>query len=218
MKNLFFLQFFILYVSITFAQQSGEIIYKKIYSKWDKERIETLYVDNQQSVYIEKAEGERFWTPENYRVTLAQLDQKWYLDQETLEVVEQKKNFKKDRYELMQYKTRPYDWTIHDEHKTIGEYKVQKATTIDPDPDYGEVTAWFTTAIPISSGPHRLWGLPGLIIEAEFSDNPSVYRFESIEYKAVDHLKPTEGKWVKAEVNASANRQKLQDALNQEGN
>ena len=68
------------------------------------------------------------------------------------------------------------EWEITGETKIIGKYNVQKAVfTIEtqtmvfgkkePQIKIQTVEAWFTTQIPISSGPEYYWGLPGLILE-----------------------------------------------------
>lgn len=54
------------------------------------------------------------------------------------------------------------DWTIRNEYKTIWEYKCQKATCNFRGRTY---EAWFTTEIPVSDGPWKFQGLPGLILE-----------------------------------------------------
>lgn len=55
-----------------------------------------------------------------------------------------------------------YGWNITTDEKTIGLYKVKKATAKINGED---VTAWYTTDLPIQDGPKDYYGLPGLIIE-----------------------------------------------------
>jgi GLPGLI family protein len=55
-----------------------------------------------------------------------------------------------------------YAWTITGEAKTIGSYKVKKATA----KINGEnIIAWYTPDLPIQDGSKDYYGLPGLIIE-----------------------------------------------------
>ena len=86
-----------------------------------------------------------------------------------------------------------YEWKIEGETKKIGGYDCYKAVAIikvtpkqmsayeelklkqskqkkaplfpAKEPKDTEVTAWFTNAIPVSHGPGKFWGLPGLILE-----------------------------------------------------
>lgn len=55
-------------------------------------------------------------------------------------------------------------WEIKNENKTILGYKCQKAETNYRGRNW---IVWFTPEIPISDGPWKLYGLPGLILQAE---------------------------------------------------
>lgn len=72
-----------------------------------------------------------------------------------------------ERIDLSEYKVAEDEalkWEISPETKIIGEYKTQKATA-----QFGgrKWVAWFCKDIPISDGPYKFRGLPGLIIEIE---------------------------------------------------
>jgi len=66
------------------------------------------------------------------------------------------------------------DWTLETATKTILGYTCQKATT-----SYGgrNYTAYFTYEIPITDGPWRFNGLPGLILEV--FDEDKVFKMEA---------------------------------------
>lgn len=61
-----------------------------------------------------------------------------------------------------------HSWNISNEEKYIKEIPVRKATV-----DYGgrSWTAWYAPSIPISAGPYKFKGLPGLILELTDSEN-----------------------------------------------
>lgn len=67
------------------------------------------------------------------------------------------------------------NWMLMDDILTISGYLCQKATL-----QYGNRhwTAWFTYDIPISDGPYRFAGLPGLIIKME--DKTHSWKFELV--------------------------------------
>jgi GLPGLI family protein len=82
------------------------------------------------------------------------------------------------------------NFIILEEFKNIYNYKCQKATTSI----YGrEFELWFTTDIPVSDGPWKLSGLPGLIIEAHSKDKFHNFFMTSIKKLANDNYiyKPT---------------------------
>ncbi|MBS4012392.1 MAG: GLPGLI family protein [Bacteroidetes bacterium] len=70
-----------------------------------------------------------------------------------------------------------FDWKITDEKKKWLKYTLQKATT-----EFGGRTweAWFATEIPISDGPYKFNGLPGLIVIARDTKNHYVFKMRSI--------------------------------------
>lgn len=63
-------------------------------------------------------------------------------------------------------------WKIHSDHKEILGYDCQKATCNFRGRSY---TVWFAKDIPVSEGPWKLKGLPGLILEAV--ENESKYNY-----------------------------------------
>ncbi len=63
-------------------------------------------------------------------------------------------------------------WKIMNELKDIGGYMCMKATTYD-EVRKQPVVAWFCADIPVSVGPERYTGLPGLILELT-ADNEAV--------------------------------------------
>lgn len=69
------------------------------------------------------------------------------------------------------------DWTLTKQTREIGGYSCQMAHTHFRGRDY---TAWFTMQVPISSGPWKLGGLPGLILEAYDKERVSTFMFKSI--------------------------------------
>jgi len=69
-------------------------------------------------------------------------------------------------------------WQTYPDTLTIKNYKCNKATTTFEGRDY---VAWYSTDIPISDGPHKFWGLPGLIIKIADTENHYTFELESFE-------------------------------------
>lgn len=76
-------------------------------------------------------------------------------------------------------------WQIENQTKEISGYKCQKATTHYLGRDW---IAYFTPEIPISQGPWKLWGLPGLIIEA--TDKNNFFKFTLIGFEELQSRTP----------------------------
>lgn len=68
-------------------------------------------------------------------------------------------------------------WRIHDEYKNILGFKCQRATTTYSLPNGidREVVAWFANNIPVQTGPYKLLGLPGLILEIDTPTKRKIY-------------------------------------------
>ena len=66
-------------------------------------------------------------------------------------------------------------WTLGTDEQTICGYQCQKATCHWRGRDY---EAWFTSAIPMKSGPWKFGGLPGLIMK--IYDTKHLYTWEAV--------------------------------------
>ena len=66
-----------------------------------------------------------------------------------------------------------FNWQMSEDKKTIGEHQCQKATCTFGGRTY---EAWFAPDIPISDGPWKFYGLPGLILEVY--DTKHHYEFQ----------------------------------------
>ncbi|WP_158250432.1 GLPGLI family protein [Aquimarina sp. I32.4] len=86
-------------------------------------------------------------------------------------------------------------WQLHSENKKIGKYNCQKATTKYRGRKY---TAWFTSEIPISHGPWKLRGLPGLILEV--TEETGKYEFHATKINLKPDIKKIQNKLKKPDT------------------
>jgi GLPGLI family protein len=70
------------------------------------------------------------------------------------------------------------DWKIGDDTATYGGLHCQKATGHFKGRDY---LVWFCPDLPVHSGPWKLNGLPGVIVDARDSKNDVVFAFDGVE-------------------------------------
>ncbi|OCK49829.1 hypothetical protein BA768_08005 [Chryseobacterium sp. CBo1] len=75
------------------------------------------------------------------------------------------------------------NWKISSEKDKFLSYPIQKATT-----EFGgrKWIAWFTTEIPVQDGPYKFYGLPGLILKINDSENEFIYELKSIKKEIND--------------------------------
>lgn len=69
-------------------------------------------------------------------------------------------------------------WKLIPERKKINDIDCQKATTKYRGREW---TAWFAPDIPFETGPWKLYGLPGLILEAHDNNNEVQFLFDGLE-------------------------------------
>lgn len=78
------------------------------------------------------------------------------------------------------------DWEIQPETKKIEQFHCIRAVGVFGGRTYD---VWFTPDIPVSLGPYKLWGLPGMILEAKSRDGKVAYAFQSYESPTSDEVK-----------------------------
>ena len=100
-----------------------------------------------------------------------------------------------------------FEWQILPVTKSIKDYKVQKAKTSFKGRDY---IAWFTPEIPISEGPYKFNGLPGLILE--IADTEKHWNFE---FFGLEKLSPKISYKTNLKMYAETERNELQDLWKQ---
>ena len=91
-----------------------------------------------------------------------------------------------DDYEVKASWINNKEWELLDDTKTILGYKARKARTESGDQI---MYAWFTTEIPVKTGPFRHAGLPGLILEFYYSRENSKCKIKNIEFNVEENLK-----------------------------
>lgn len=194
-KSITFLSLLFIFNSNINAQMSGVVTYKFV-DWFGKPTTFKLYFDAEQSKYVgnkgEKGRinkvGETVLTKDNFSevTTVNKTIFTYFIDPEGDCVY---KNWKdsvlilreiQQQYPLIVKETRlpQINWTLIDEKKKIGKFLCQKATTTFRGRKYD---VWFTSEIPIPTGPWKLHGLPGLILEAQDETKKYTYLFEGIE-------------------------------------
>lgn len=81
-------------------------------------------------------------------------------------------------------------WKIGNQIKDVAGYICMKAETEDPIKKQ-KITAWFAQDIPVSAGPERVNGLPGLILELDVNDGDVIIEAVSVAFRPLtpDDLK-----------------------------
>ena len=183
---------------------SGTIIYKAV-DNFGQPTIVNMFFDNQQSFYVANrgvkerqnilANGEvlDFTNPKAAAEQLQRSNviYRYFIDEEgdiiyknwvtnTLEFREVMKHMP---FIMKEAQLPVMKWTLTTEKKKIGTFDCQRAITTFRGRNYD---AWFTLDIPIPTGPWKLHGLPGLILEANDDKEQFKYTMQSIEMPLKD--------------------------------
>lgn len=113
---------------------------------------------------------------------------------------------------LVEDPLKPFAWKLEKEMKKIGKYSCFKATvevdkkenSFSKDKDSLAtktlVTVWYTPEIPVSLGPDKYWGLPGLILSVNAGDTQIICTQVVLNVKEKIEIKaPRKGKKVTEE-------------------
>jgi len=130
-------------------------------------------------------------------VRMVRPENKTFTDLVNLETVEQRDFM--SRMFLIAEKLDPGVWKLTGKQKTILDYPCQEAIRQQ---DSITIIAWFTPAIPVSTGPGRFQGLPGLVLAVDIDNGQRTIQATAVKLGNVDAneiIKPKEGKKVSQE-------------------
>ena len=139
-----------------------------------------------------------------------------------------------------------WKWELQSETKKIGNYTCYKATHLDPvtaedlkqyedlkkqqetakttffvmdEPKDRITTVWYTPEIPVSQGPGEFWGLPGLILEANFDETTILCSKVVLNPKDKTEIKrPKKGKKVTKKEYESLIEKQMEQMKDKDGN
>jgi GLPGLI family protein len=178
-----------------FAQESGTIQYtvtrnytkmlesSKTMAKADRER--TAYVWGNKREYENKAELK--FNPSAYRFEYKENEEysRWRKGDDYIIYRDRENN---ETFDIMSQLGKDYvikdsivcqHWKMKNDMKEVAGHICMNATWYDPIKEK-EVMAWFALDLPISLGPNRYCGLPGMILEVNEANGAVVYTATSI--------------------------------------
>lgn len=202
MKKLF-LAIFCLCTNLLFGQQNqthtGVVTYEQI-DNYGQKTIVQLFFSNEKSFYISNrgsksrvnklANGETLDTHDDAKLTKQLMSggmiYPYYIDEEGDVIYMNWKSdslifrqvLKHDPVIVLEPHLPKINWKITTESKKVGTFLCFKAIALFRGRNY---EAWFTPDLPIPTGPWKLHGLPGLILEAQDTKAEFKYIFQSIE-------------------------------------
>jgi GLPGLI family protein len=131
---------------------------------------------------------------ESVRVKMPPPDNRTYCDLKNEKRTDQR-DFMQRKF-LIETELKSADWKLTGNQKTVLNYPCQEAIRQEKD---RKVVAWFTTSIPVSSGPSTFCGLPGLVLEVSINDGDQKLVATAVNATPPDPsllVKPKDGKKV----------------------
>lgn len=151
------------------SQTSGTIVYKESLNLGiPVEREWILYFNNKNSIYVKtensvgnKKEDSKSLNPEELVINL---NVKNFYAASIADITLKSQGIVATDFYIIEEKIPEIKWELMNEKKTINSFECQKAKGYFRGRTY---IAWFTKDIPTWSGPWKLFGLPGAILEFE---------------------------------------------------
>lgn len=140
------------------------------------------------------------------QIKIDQPDEQLYKDLKSGNKIDQR-DFLGKKFLIMD-KLSSYAWKLTGKQKKVLDYNCQQAMFED---SANKTIVWFTTDIPVSTGPSNLGQLPGMILEVDINDGERTVVAQKVELKPVKKNaieKPAKGKKVtQAEFEAAMEAQ-----------
>ena len=130
-----------------------------------------------------------------------------YTDVNSKLVVEQKQLM--DKIFLIKDTINPAQWKISGDTKIVSGLQCFKATM---DSDQGKIEAWYTSQIPVASGPAGFGGLPGMIVHISMNDGNVLITADNIVTRKLEKgeiVPPSKGKDISREKYAELEQKKM---------
>lgn len=159
-----------------------------------------LYFNENESLYMDQdtdAEDETISGGSGgmqFKVVIARPDNRLYKDLEGEKKIEMK-DFMGKKF-LIKDALNSYQWKMTQEMKEIAGYPCMKAMHSD---SVATIEAWFTSEIPVFSGPGNVGRLPGMVLEMSLNNGETLITATEVKLGELDEEKleaPSKGKEV----------------------
>lgn len=187
------------------AQETEGVIRYLILHNWSKKMAAVDYISKQQRDKIAYMWGNRSEWKQFSNLYITPTETKYEESEEKAEADDEGYSWRKEVYcikrnyaantmqDVIQMLGKTYiiedslrapDWKILNELKEVAGHMCMKASWTDTIKQQ-KVIAWFAMDIPLSAGPERFFGLPGLIMEVDLNDGAMLISADKIDLKKI---------------------------------